>query len=900
MGKIQIQESSIQGVFLFIELGKPLNLGNNLITEALQASVMHLYLENSNITNTYLIVEVKTDYSFIAIRIVSCLLKDSYIWKNSQGGIVSALIEHCTLVPVFSDLVGIDFVEAIYLIVRNSHIQAHGKECIYGCAIYIEGTDILNKNIPGLRKRAELLACPLSSCDFLSSSLIVENTIFTGAIYTAGSVVFCKNANLEMKNIIFDMSITSVQGGFLHYSFWQNYHFAKFLNLTVNAASSRVPKTIFTITSVDVEFQSFEIFCSQALAPLNASTNITMLFRCDYMCAKGSYTLTNGSAIIKGRAKGSWVKNITIHKTKGQCFSCPVGADCRKNVKALPGYWGYTDKRNFITMIRCPKEYCCIGKESCRSINSCNKGRTGVLCGICETNYTETLLSSTCVSRNQCHTYLILTFYALTALGYAVGLLTFRYVKTRVVKGLKLLYFKITSKHTCGKRDITEEVEIKLKHSANVESGSQKCVSEQEKENVMDHKCDVEKEAIARRGHPKSDSGLKYMQILFFYVQDAILFKVYLPKKHKESESIIVKILQFSPEIFALYTNISYLCLTEETTAVIKVIFQTMFGPCVILILLLIYFLQKVIFRCIKRCQSVQQFVSGSLVQAFLLSCILSFQQTIIGVFHLIQCVTVGNSTVLYVQGNIQCYFWWQNIIQIYLFVNVIPLIFVLSHLPFEIKDKKISVRMFIFACILPLPFLAFLFWSNFRHSRPSDKEKQKYKKQLPDNSLPPTSPSEEAIVHTLLVHYKCLKIRSIRFTWLGIHKIYRILLVVCNTYITEPVQKLCSMIIILLVISLLSSLVKPCEDNRANVTASISYVFSLCIAMINLWKTALVTFDCKTNCSVKDAFLWYFDMCENVLLNLVPIVAFGIWFLYSIVEKCCIQSKQKQLCKWH
>ena len=137
--------------------------------------------------------------------------------------------------------------------------------------IYLEGTEILNKNIPGLRKKAELLACPLSSCDFLSSSLIVENTIFKGAVYTAGSVVFCKSVNLEMKNVIFDMNTISVQGGLIYYSSWQNYHFTKFLNLTANAVSSRVPKTILTITSVDVEFQSFEIFCSQALAPLKAS-----------------------------------------------------------------------------------------------------------------------------------------------------------------------------------------------------------------------------------------------------------------------------------------------------------------------------------------------------------------------------------------------------------------------------------------------------------------------------------------------------------------------------------------------------------------------------------------------------------------------------------------------------
>ena len=137
MGKVQIQESNIQGVSIHVEFEKPLNLGNNLISEAIQASVMHLYFEKSNITDTFFTVEPKTDYSFMAIRIVSCLLEDFYIWKNVGGGIVSALIEHCTFVPVFTNVDGIDFVEAIYLVVKNCHIQVHGKGCIYGCGIYI-------------------------------------------------------------------------------------------------------------------------------------------------------------------------------------------------------------------------------------------------------------------------------------------------------------------------------------------------------------------------------------------------------------------------------------------------------------------------------------------------------------------------------------------------------------------------------------------------------------------------------------------------------------------------------------------------------------------------------------------------------------------------------------------
>ena len=57
------------------------------------------------------------------------------------------------------------------------------------------------------------------------------------------------------------------------------------------------------------------------------------------------------------------------------------------------------------------------------------------------------------------------------------------------------------------------------------------------------------------------------------------------------------------------------------------------------------------------------------------------------------------------------------------------------------------------------------------------------------ENSIKSTEEScEEEIVECLLKHYKYLSVFGIRFTWLGVHKIYRVALVACRTFITEPV----------------------------------------------------------------------------------------------------------------
>ena len=68
----------------------------------------------------------------------------------------------------------------------------------------------------------------------------------------------------------------------------------------------------------------------------------------------------------------------------------------------------------------------------------------------------------------------------------------------------------------------------------------------------------------------------------------------------------------------------------------------------------------------------------------------------------------------------------------------------------------------------------------------------------------------KESILYTLLEHYRCLTIFGFRLTWLGVHKLYRLLLVVCNTYIIEPIPRLSVMISILFCVTICNVFVKP------------------------------------------------------------------------------------------
>ena len=74
---------------------------------------------------------------------------------------------------------------------------------------------------------------------------------------------------------------------------------------------------------------------------------------------------------------------------------------------------------------------------------------------------------------------------------------------------------------------------------------------------------------------------------------------------------------------------------------------------------------------------------------------------------------------------------------------------------------------------------------------------------------------SKEAITEILLKHYKTMKLFGISFNWLAIHKVYRMILVACNTYIYHSIMKLCAMTFFLLGIMLLHSLLKPYKKGQ-------------------------------------------------------------------------------------
>ena len=90
----------------------------------------------------------------------------------------------------------------------------------------------------------------------------------------------------------------------------------------------------------------------------------------------------------------------------------------------------------------------------------------------------------------------------------------------------------------------------------------------------------------------------------------------------------------------------------------------------------------------------------------------------------------------------------------------------------------------------------------------------------------------------------------------------------------------------VLMIITIVNAFVKPYNDRKANLTATFSYAANLGLALLNMWKTGLVTFDCKVTSSFQTSMLMYFDIVEKILLMYIPLVFIGSWIVFIIIQK--------------
>ncbi len=938
------------------------------LSPTFQDSQVTLVIDNCRMADSDSLIYAKGDSTVALVKYVDSYFTNSGVHKQ-HGGWVSFQFYNCTMEHINMRglvLQGVFLVNMIHCHLTLSPDAGceHGKG---GCTVYITGTN----QEPSNKFAMPLLSMFCQSKNWFDCNTVhLENSVFLGSLglitrtsgaHNVAEAVKVQGINLTIIDCIFSLTSKINHGALVKFT----GGLISGRNATFNAAKGS--SSYFSYVDIRANSVSFSesIFqCPKLMNAIDITEEVGSIVHHQYSCGKQQYceadrySLEPGKMVLHGQSS----LHHAAFLTSKHCKACPVGAQCGKHMQALPNYWGYKDQSNRVHMIRCPDGYCCESEETCVEIDSCNKHRGGILCGQCEGNWTASLFGSKCVPSENCPTALVLVLYIACIFSYGTGLIVISYCKEVGPSVAKRLFEKskiILSLRTKQQGDVMVKTGDETKKNA-----VHKAASISEVQNVEEEKGDI----------------MKYAQILFFYVQDAALFKVQLPDQGPQGDSLVVRILQFSPEVLTnIYTGINEFCFSSSSTAVTKIVFSSLFGHCVMFFLLLLCLCQK----CLCSSTHKSQF-RAKLLQTFLLVILLSYQKQVIGAFSLVHCVNIGSRTVLHLQADLECYSWWQTTLEVYIVLSILPVFFVLSHAPFHVEKKQMSVRMFIMACLFPIPVLLVYHLhklakrkteiksqfeegemdslsghtvSSLQHQTTHIESSIAWEEQVDDflhrmtkadenggvsgtalKDICPESESDtdiatensselslahkdqinaveshpqlttdtesgdvhklpdcrEVIVTALLKDYRTLTLFGFQFSWLGVHKLYRVCLVACSTYIAHPFLRLCCMSSVLLVMSTGNTVCKPYKQKAANNVSIMSFVASHIIALINMIRTGLVSFGCQFNCGFSTDVLWYLSKVETVLLVHVPVGAVALALGFLVVKKCREKKKEK------
>jgi len=291
---------------------------------------------------------------------------------------------------------------------------------------------------------------------------------------------------------------------------------------------------------------------------------------------------------------------------------------------------------------------------------------------------------------------------------------------------------------------------------------------------------------------------------------------------------------------------------------------------------------------------------SIKLSTGFVLALLFTYQKLATTSFTLLNCVPVGERSVLFVQGTIECYQTWQYFVAVYTATCIIPFCAALLIGPGLLKDRLIGLTELFLAFLLPLPFLVRWCWLCFCRYRRCG------------GAFPPDeaaeaellSPEAKAVIQTLQGPFKDSGNRLFGSTCgQGVLIGRRLVLVLLYTFVTNTLMRTqCTML--LCFINLLHHVhALPYRDRRGNAAGSASAVALVVVATINLLRAGFEAAEYVPR--GPNAYLMnVLEEVENLLMLWLPGAVMGFvvllltakliyWAMQAVYARCCFCSSR-------
>ncbi len=542
-----------------------------------------------------------------------------------------------------------------------------------------------------------------------------------------------------------------------------------------------------------------------------------------YIFGNGLMMVSNESGTENLRSKYRY--DLYYKKLRNPCQACPYGGVCKHKITSRPNYWGYI-KGGKHFFHGCPVDYCCNDIEVlCEQYDTCALHREGRLCGRCKKGYTESLMSRTCVPNEECNDWWVFVGAVFVALTY---LMWYMY-KSEIVPCLTFILQKISTHKT--PRD-------NLVHVAPMEENKEKKVPDEVNET---------KKKIMPESSPPTRVDKGYFDILVYFTNIITLLKVKVEFKSGETG---VGVLYAIEKYFTRYLDVDMQQMANITVCPfpeMSVVTKSLARPGFVLLILTIWLtLYSITSLCegvsMTRINIARKFRSFKLklIEGYVETIKYSYSGLAGATFLLVTCVEIGGTFYWKYDANIECISSWQHVVIAFAVVYTVPFS-VVTFLGIKLLQKgRIGHIQFMFACLLPLPFL--LLWLIFygipRKQSPNIKlatsNLRKTSKLLLLGTKPLHLEKKQAIIdeksNVILETFQG-PYKNEYSSWEGVIELRKLLF---NTYylIENNIYRLVCCTITAVIISMHHNLVRPFKNTNSNLAEGLSLSL-LCIACI-------------------------------------------------------------------
>ena len=603
-------------------------------------------------------------------------------------------------------------------------------------------------------------------------------------------------------------------------------------------------------------------------------------------------------AIDEYNLHGSTFSNLSIERPN--CWKCPPGAICQNGrLKPVDNYWGNVDdKHGNLSLIQLPVGYGC-SKKQCKRYDSCADNRHGTLCSTCMKGYSESMFSSKCVKDEYCHSR---SFWAMVIPMIIFYPIFFIY-KKNLICFLKnqLLWFRRVDKRRSNEFSMNRDHYVPF---------MEEIATEIQTRNPRDDN---------NLSESQSDSSAGLLKIIFYFYQIEALLDIYGGKiEHdmvKGIKSIVQSILSFN----FLESSGSSTCAMNDATPVIKVMLRGLFVAAVLTAFILLYVIYKVLQRrkeicCKTSSERNTKHAFGYRVLAALFEVLLLSYAVITKIItSMLDCRTIGDKKVLFLQGNVFCYQSWRYGIATAGLAWVVPFCIYINLLPNFIRSKEVSTKGFFLGCIFPIPVIVYYAVKKNRGNNGLEDQQQTsgYEGQGEENAI---SAEQEAcgsaldsvrgnenglipIIQGILCGPFKDKINSSKYlSWDGVYIFRRLCIVSVFVFVEDATYKLYVLLVVQILILMHQSHVRPYKSKVLNWLESASLGFLVLINGMNLF----IVYDFAhgiLEVGDKLLLLKIFAWIETVLHLLVPTLIITSLAVLLVVRCFYVMFKILRFC---